>query len=221
MLWNRVFWVIWLTIKCWGHKQSVLYHTESVLNHMFDIFTSFPCCRYSPKLLHVSSIRDCRIPQFVLQIVEPWVRDGWRYQNGWIFGKVPKGGGGGHFQSKNLYWRFWAFIQGFIAGFSEKNCNLIFRKWGEGGIKGRLEFYRKFIRFGTATRPLGTVENAYMYRTHPIWIVESHIIKLFLDDNHKIYKYWLIVLVAKYLRRRSFWHFSGRLDERRSNPLLQ
>ena len=131
MLWNRVFWVIWLTIKCWGHKQSVLYHTESVLNHMFDIFTSFPCSRYSPKLLHVSSIRDCRIPQFVLQIVEPWVRDGWRYQNGWIFGKVPKGGGGGHFQSKNLYWRFWAFIQGFIAGFSEKNCNLIFRKWGE------------------------------------------------------------------------------------------
>ena len=63
MLWNRVFWVIWLTIKCWGHKQSVLYHTESVLNHMFDIFTSFPCSRYSPKLLHVSSIRDCRIPQ--------------------------------------------------------------------------------------------------------------------------------------------------------------
>ena len=101
-----MFWVILLTIKCWGHKQSVLYHTESVLNHMFDIFTSFPCCRYSPKLLHVSSIRDCRIPQFVLQIVEPWVRDGWRYQNGWIFGNVPKGGRG-HFQSKNLYCRFW------------------------------------------------------------------------------------------------------------------
>ena len=37
-----------------------------------------------------------------------------------------------------------------------------------GGIKGRLEFFRKFVRFGTATRPLGTVENAYMYRIHPI-----------------------------------------------------
>ena len=38
-------------------------------------------------------------------------RDGWRnwrYQNGWIFGKVRKGGGGGHFQSKSLCCRFLA-----------------------------------------------------------------------------------------------------------------
>ena len=33
------------------------------------------------------------------------VRDAFPFQNGWIFGKVPKGGGG-HFQSKNLYCRF-------------------------------------------------------------------------------------------------------------------
>ena len=141
MLWKRVFWVILLTIKCWGHKQSVLYHTESVLNHMFDIFTSFPCCRYSPKLLHVSSIRDCRIPQFVLQIVEPWVRDGWRYQNGWIFGKVPKGGGGGHFQSKNLYWRFWAFIQGCgQRGFRKKIAIWFSENEGRGGSKAVWNF---------------------------------------------------------------------------------
>ena len=36
------------------------------------------------------------------------LRDRRRHQNGWIFGKVPKGGVG-HFQSKNLYCRFWTF----------------------------------------------------------------------------------------------------------------
>ena len=30
----------------------------------------------------------------------------------------------------------------------KKNCNIIFRKWGGGGVEGRLEFFRKFIRFG-------------------------------------------------------------------------
>ena len=33
--------------------------------------------------------------------------------------------------------------------FREKNCNMIFRKWG---VKGCLEFFRKFIRFGSLTR---------------------------------------------------------------------
>ena len=35
--------------------------------------------------------------------------------------------GGGHLQSKNLYCRFWTFIQGFKQGFSES-----FQKWGGG-----------------------------------------------------------------------------------------
>ena len=37
------------------------------------------------------------------------IRDRSSYQIGWIFGKVPKGqrGGGSHFQSQNLYCRFW------------------------------------------------------------------------------------------------------------------
>ena len=35
----------------------------------------------------------------------------------------------GHFQSKNLYCRFWTFIQGFKQGSLEKNCNISFRKW--------------------------------------------------------------------------------------------
>ena len=33
-----------------------------------------------------------------------------------------------------------------------KKCNIIFQKWG-GGVKGRLEFFQKFIRFGSGTLP--------------------------------------------------------------------
>ena len=52
-------------------------------------------------------------------------------QNGWIFGKVLKGGG--HFQSKNLCCRFCTFKQAFFWTLSEKNCNIIFWKWWGGG----------------------------------------------------------------------------------------
>ena len=33
------------------------------------------------------------------------------------------------------------------------------------GIKGRLEFSRKFIRFGTATRPLDQLQNWHQVET--------------------------------------------------------
>ena len=36
------------------------------------------------------------------------------YQNGWFFRKVPKAGGGGHFQSKNFDCRFWTFNRFFL-----------------------------------------------------------------------------------------------------------
>ena len=36
----------------------------------------------------------------------------------------------------------------------EKKRNIIFRNEG-GGVRGRLEFFRKFIRFGGPRRPLG------------------------------------------------------------------
>ena len=45
------------------------------------------------------------------------------------------------------------------GAFQKKNCIMIFRKWGGLGVKGRLEFFRKFIRFGTVTRPLPPVDN--------------------------------------------------------------
>ena len=50
--------------------------------------------------------------------------------------------------SKKSYFRFWTFIQ----GFSEKMHNN-FPKMREEGGKGCLEFFRKFIRFGSLTRP--------------------------------------------------------------------
>ena len=43
----------------------------------------------------------------------PCLRDKSWYQNGWISGKLPKGGGG-HFQSKSLNCRFWNFNQGWV-----------------------------------------------------------------------------------------------------------
>ena len=33
---------------------------------------------------------------------------------------------------------------------------MIFRKWG-GGVKGRFEFFRKFISLGSLTRPLSSI----------------------------------------------------------------
>ena len=42
------------------------------------------------------------------------VREAYAYQNGWNFGKVPKGGGD-HFQSKNLCCKIWTFKRGFFG----------------------------------------------------------------------------------------------------------
>ena len=46
----------------------------------------------------------------------------------------------------------------------KKNCNMIFPKWG-GGVKGRLEFFRKLIRFGGATYPLQHSHNTWATTT--------------------------------------------------------
>ena len=69
------------------------------------------------------------------------IRDGSCYQIGWIFGKVSKEGGGGgrgwrggHYQSKDLYCRFWTFIKDLFQAFSDffPNCNIIFESEGGG-----------------------------------------------------------------------------------------
>ena len=71
-------------------------------------------------------------------------------------------GGGGHFQSKNLSCRFWTFIKGLKRAFW-KNCNMIIRNWG--GVIGRVEFFRKFIRFGWRHPSLSTVHESQTQQT--------------------------------------------------------
>ena len=46
--------------------------------------------------------------------------------------------------SEKFFCKFWTFKHGFKEGFSEKNCIMIFHKWGVGvGIKGRLGLSKK------------------------------------------------------------------------------
>ena len=51
-----------------------------------------------------------------------------------------------------------------------KNCNIIFRKWGEG-VKGRLEFRRKFIRFCSVTRPFSPYDFSPCWPRKGVWSV--------------------------------------------------
>ena len=39
-----------------------------------------------------------------------------------------------------------------------KKCNITFQKWG-GGVKGRLEFFQKFIRFGSGILPFKQISS--------------------------------------------------------------
>ena len=71
-------------------------------------------------------------------VTRDFIKNGSGYQNGGIFGKVLKAEG-----FKNLYCKFWTFTYFFSGGFPKKMQ-----------YKGHLEIFRKFIRFGTATRPL-------------------------------------------------------------------
>ena len=60
--------------------------------------------------------------------------------------------GGGHFQSKNLYCRFWTFIKGLFSDVLWKYLQHNFPKMRGVGVEGRLEFFQKFIRFGSVIR---------------------------------------------------------------------
>ena len=48
---------------------------------------------------------------------------------------------------------FGSLYRAFFGRFTEKVCNTPFQIWG-GGVKGRLNFFRKFICFGSATPPI-------------------------------------------------------------------
>ena len=84
--------------------------------------------------------------------LENQLREGSGYQNGWIFGKVPKGGRGVILKPKIYIAEFGPSYR-FFSDVLRKYCNIFFWKWGGRGFKGHLEFFRKIIRFGTATPP--------------------------------------------------------------------
>ena len=72
-------------------------------------------------------------------------------QNGWIFGKVLKGGGV-IFNPKIYVAGFAPLNRPFFGRFPKKNCNIFFWKW-EGGVTCCLEIFWKIIHFGRVTRP--------------------------------------------------------------------
>ena len=92
-----------------------------------------------------------------------------RYQTGWIFGKVPKGGvifnpkiyvadiGNPKqgFLSMKLIQKINFRVQGmfFQQTYWEQSKQDTLSK-NEGGVKGSLEFFQKIIRFGSPNRPL-------------------------------------------------------------------
>ena len=61
----------------------------------------------------------------------PSIRDAWVPEFGWIFGKLPKGGGGGHFRSQI----FLVILRGKTMNFRKKHCLKT--------LKTRAEWYRK------------------------------------------------------------------------------
>ena len=93
------------------------------------------------------------VQQRIQQDFMKGVREGLRYQIGWIFKKVPKGGWGS-FWIQRIILQILDLYKGLFLTYSEKNCNMIFRKWGGGGLKAVQNFSEKSIRFGTVTRPL-------------------------------------------------------------------
>ena len=75
---------------------------------------------------------EMQVETLLLDLGCDMLRDGWPYENRWIFGKVPKGGGG-HFQIEILCCRFWAFKKNFLQKFSLKmQHNFSKMREGEG-----------------------------------------------------------------------------------------
>ena len=71
--------------------------------------------------------------------------------------------GGGVISNPKIYVADFCHYKGVLRSWIlEKICNMIFRKWGGGeGVKGRLDLFRKFIRFGRDKLPLGPISNCF------------------------------------------------------------
>ena len=121
------------------------------------------------------------------------------FQNGWIFGKVPKGGGGVISNPKIYVADFCHYKGVFRSWILEKIRNMIFRKWG--GVNGRLELFRKFIRFGGDKLPLVSLERLVIWRLHLFkeWLEQQEglnytVVCLFFlfSSKKKTFKPWRI-----------------------------
>ena len=86
----------------------------------------------------------------------------------------------------------------------QKIWKTIFRKWG-GWVKGCLEFFRKLIRFGSATLPLYiTRKNSFSHKKYlPIFrsglYAFSHPLNLFTSSLHVSLSFALDFLTSNYI----------------------
>ena len=81
-----------------------------------------------------------------------FLRDGSRYHIKWILGKVPKGGGASFSIQKFILQILDFLLRAFSDAF-QKNA-IWFSENEGGGSKADRNFFRKFIWFGSVTRPL-------------------------------------------------------------------
>ena len=82
----------------------------------------------------------------------PQIREDYLYQIRWIFGKLPNGGGS--FPIRKIMLRFFGKGKALRAPISRTKAQHFFPKIGWGGVRGRLEVFRKFIEFGPGRSPL-------------------------------------------------------------------
>ena len=82
--------------------------------------------------------------------------------------------GGGSFSIQKFILQILDLYRAFFRTFSEKNCNtFFFQKWGGGGR--RLEFFRKFTRFGSVTRPNQVLQICKSYKKLMVWLAPTNI----------------------------------------------
>ena len=174
---------------CYLKNPFGFFHQKVERGHLFSWHTSF---KYCVSRLMVVSIREV-----------------WRYQIEWIFGKVLKGGRSFSIQKSIL--QILDLYKGFFRMFSKKVA--IWFSENEGrGIEGRLEFFLKFIWFGSATLPLAK----YIEYDSPSFFWEVYESLKSLNRLHKMFKLW-IPYFGRWLENR----WSQRLINRSPHMLLQ
>ena len=93
----------------------------------------------------------------------------WRHFNHHL-NMQTRGGVGVSFSIQKFILQIFDLYKGPSLDVFRKNCNIIFRKWGEG-VKGRLEFRRKFIRFCSVTRPFSPYDFSPCWPRKGVWSV--------------------------------------------------